>query len=178
MIDINKELDDLWNRADQQTKIEAILSSFAHQFVLCPPFFKSATDLPSLKWKSMSFGSPHTKLPEQQGVYAFAVQIGLPNLPINSYILYVGKAGDTDSHNTLRSRYRDYMRELNHMTRKRIHRMLNNWKGHLTYHYAEVPNGKSTEDVEKCLTTIFVPPYCRGDFTAQVGSLLRGSNLI
>ena len=52
------------------------------------------------------------------------------------------------------------------------------WKDHMVYLHAEVEPAISTGDVEKMLTTIFIPPYNRADFTGEVADLLKGACLL
>ena len=165
---------------DEDDKLIGYISKYRREFVLCPGFIKTKSDLPELTWQSFKFNEDNAEkdLPEQQGVYAFSICIEDKNLPVNSYILYVGKAGDNNSKNTIKKRYRDYIRELKRKTRPKIHRMLKLWDGHLSYHYAEVPNGVSTGDIEKQLTTIFIPPYNTNDFDVDVKDLLKGASIL
>lgn len=151
---------------------------YRQEFVLCPFFINTKSDLPSLQWLSMKFNRDERELPSQQGVYAFSIEVENLNLPKNSYIVYVGKAGDTNSSNTIRKRYRDYVRELRVKSRPKIHRMLTLWDGHLTYHYAEVPDGISTGEIEKQLTTVFIPPFNTNDFHVEVRDLLKGASIL
>ncbi|MBS4715619.1 hypothetical protein J4G66_06485 [Aeromonas dhakensis] len=156
---------------------EAALSQYKKNFILFPGLFTTTQQLPALEWNSFEFNTANPNLPDQQGVYAFSVNFRHANLPSNSYILYVGKAGDVDSRNTIQARFRDYRREKSHMTRATIHSMLNLWDGHLTYHYACVENGTSTGDIEKVLTGIFMPPYNTNDFHAELRPIRRGVNI-
>jgi hypothetical protein len=178
MIDIYKEIKVAIAAQDDRMAAISHISTFIRDFLLCPSFFKAANDLPHLEWKSIPFEKKDHRLPSRQGVYAFAINVNHPFLPNNSYIMYVGKAGDSDSKNTIAKRYKDYISEIGHMTRPTIHTLLNLWRGHLTYYYAEVPKGMSTGTIEKTLTTIFVPPYCTNDYFAEVRSLLRGASIL
>ncbi|EOW9238039.1 hypothetical protein ACOA56_001869 [Vibrio cholerae] len=162
----------------QDDKRLAYISKYRREFVLCPSFIRKKDELPDLVWNTIKFNEPSSNLPDHQGVYAFSINIEHGSLPSNSYILYVGKAGDTTSNNTIKNRYSDYVREARVQSRPKIHRMLNLWAGHLTYHYAEVPNGVSTGDIEKQLTTIFIPPYNTNDFLVEVRDLLKGASIL
>lgn len=178
MSSIYDTLDDEIERQSQDDKRLAYLSKYRREYVLCPAFIKTKDDLPDLNWQSFPFNSDNIVLPDQQGVYAFSINIKSGNLPNNSYILYVGKAGDTTSNNTIKKRYRDYVRELRIKTRPKIHRMLNLWEEHLTYHYAEVTDEISTGEIEEQLTTIFIPPYNTNDFVVEVRDLLKGASIL
>lgn len=178
MISIYDTLDDDIDDQSQDDKRIAYLSKYRGQFLLCPSFFKEAQNLPDLDWQSIQFNSDNVNLPDQQGVYAFSISVCHKNIPNNSIILYVGKAGDLKSNNTIRRRYRDYVRELRVQTRPKIHRMLKLWNDHLTYHFAEVKDELSTGEIEKQLTTIFVPPYNTNDFDAELRDLLKGASIL
>ncbi len=165
--------------ADPRHQIMGQLKQHSFSAVMYPPFFEKANDLPALNWKKCKF-EPQNRatLPKKQGVYAFAIEIGLQNLPPNCYILYVGKAGDLTSNNTIWHRYYDYVRCQKNYDRPRIGEMLNMWKDHLVYFHAEVAPTISTGDIEKMLTTIFIPPYNRADFTGEIADLLKGANIL
>ncbi|UPR57314.1 hypothetical protein ITG10_02905 [Vibrio sp. ED004] len=171
-------LDEEIEEQSQDDKRLAYISKYRREFVLCPAFIKTKDDLPNLEWNTIKFNTETPNLPDQQGVYAFSINVDNGNLPSNSYILYIGKAGDITSKNTIKKRYRDYVREARVQSRPKIHRMLNLWSEHLTYHYAEVPNGVSTGDIEKQLTTIFIPPYNTNDFVVEVRDLLKGTSIL
>lgn len=165
--------------ADPRMQVIAQLTLHNFSAVMYPPFFDKAQDLPVLVWKKCKFEPQNrTALPRKQGVYAFAIEVGYPNLPGNSYILYVGKAGDLKSKNTIWHRYYDYIRTQKTYDRIRIGEMLNMWKDHLVYFHAEVDPKKSTGEIEKMLTTIFVPPYNRADFSGEIADLLKGANIL
>ena len=178
MSSIYDVLDEEIDKQSEDDKRLAYISKYRREFVLCPVFINTKNELPVLNWESFKFNSDGVVLPDQQGVYAFSINVVGGNLPMNSYILYVGKAGDTNSKNTIRKRYRDYVREQRVKSRPKINRMLNLWKDHLTYHYAEVPDGTSTGDIEEQLTTIFIPPYNTNDFVVEVRDLLKGASIL
>ncbi len=178
MSSIYDVLDEQIENQTEDEKRLAYISKYRREFILCPAFIKKKDELPDLNWSTIKFNADNPNLPDQQGVYAFSIVIENGNLPANSYILYVGKAGDVTSNNTIKKRYRDYVREVRVQSRPAIHRMLNLWKGHLSYHYAVVPNGVSTGDIEQQLTTIFIPPYNTNDFIAEVRDLLKGASIL
>lgn len=165
--------------ADPRLLMMGQLHQHCFSAVMYPPFFDKAADLPNLVWRKCKFEAINRKvLPKKQGVYAFAIEVSYPNLPPNCYILYVGKAGDLDSKNTIWHRYNDYLRCQKTYDRPRIGEMLNMWKEHIVYLHAEVDPTISTGDVERMLTTVFVPPYNRADFTGEVAGLLKGANIL
>lgn len=166
------------NMSDEQ-KLMASLRLHSLQHILYPPFFSRASDLPTLNWHKIKFlPENRTLLPDEKGVYAFALEFDMNGLPPIIHILYVGKAGDISSNNTIYKRYYDYIRTQRINDRASIHQMLNLWKDNLSYYYATVDEDVSTGDIEKTLLDIFIPPYNRGDYSVQLRSLLRGANIL
>ncbi len=174
---------DLANRENENLSDKEIamgaLCKHSLNHIMYPAFFARQNDLPTLVWKKLKFEEGFRKhVPKKKGVYAFALDIGLPNLPPTSYILYVGLAGNTNSNNTLFRRSYDYIRTEKINDRPRIGEMLRQWKGHLSYYYATVEDDTSTGPIEETLLDILIPPYNRGDFSAEMKTLLKGVNLI
>lgn len=162
---------------DEQ-RLQAALTKHMCRHIIYPPFFEKKIDLPDLNWESVPFlAESREKIPKTRGVYAFAVTLNDKKLPSNCHILYVGKAGDLNSANTLWKRYYDYIVTQRRNDRPRIHEMLTQWKGHLTYFYAQVDNGTGTAAIEEALLDILIPPYNRGDFSPELASLLKGANI-
>jgi hypothetical protein len=154
------------------------LNRYRNDFVLCPTNFKFERELPDLTWRTFKHCEQDHELPDEQGVYMISVCIDSPKIPTNSYVLYVGKAGDLGTNNTIKKRYRNYVNFSGYKNRPRIKRMLELWSGHLNYSYARVPANISTGDIEETLTTIFVPPYNTADFSAELKDLLKGLNIL
>lgn len=174
-------LDEISAAIDEETVDHRILghvAKYVKKFVLCPTFMNRTTELPELDWHTVDYDKDFFDLPTQQGVYAFSVVVDHDFLPQNSYLMYVGKAGDTDSDNTIRARYRNYCTPSGLASRPRVRRMISLFESHLKYHYAEVPNGVSTEEIEKQLTTIFIPPYNNADFSAEIKDILKGIGIL
>lgn len=148
-------------------------------FLLCPTLFKRSEDLPQLNWVKVKYTehAAHT-FPNQQGVYMFMVGFESTKLPNNSYVMYVGKAGDTNSNNTICKRFKDYVNPSGFRDRPRVKKLIQHFSEHLYYYYATLPTGQSTADVESTLADIFAPPCCQRDFSANVRSLLRGVRII
>lgn len=167
------------NAQTKEQLLMALLQKHKCTHVLYPPFLKLCDKLPALDWKKVGFTQKSRKfVPKEKGVYAFVLEMsGHSLMPVN-HVLYVGKAGDLTSNNTLHARYYDYIRTEKGSDRPRIAQMLSQWKGHLSYYYAVVGAGVSTGDVEKYLLDILIPPYNRGDYSAELSSLLRGANII
>lgn len=174
---IYEEIDTDEEGLDEDERREAFLGFFKNNFpfLLCPALARRAEDLPDLDWVRIKY-SDHGdhQLPAQQGVYIFMVSFENENLPANSYVMYVGKAGDVDSNNTIAERFRDYVNKSGYYRRSRVKKLIKHFSHHLFYHYAEIPDGQSTSAVEQALADVFIPPCCQRDFSAEVRSLLRG----
>jgi len=181
MININDEIDSAIDELDEDDAREAYLSFFKNSFpfLICPSLYKRSEDLPALNWIKVKY-TDHAMhaFPAQQGVYIFIVGFENSNLPSNSYVMYVGKAGDADSQNTILKRFRDYVNPSGFRDRPRVKKLIKYFSEHLYYYYATLPTGESTGDVESALADIFVPPCCQRDFSARVRSLLRGARII
>jgi len=109
---IYEEIDDDIDDLDEEEQREAFLGFFKNSFpfLLCPTLARRSEDLPNLDWEKIKYNDHQNHdFPEQQGVYIFMVSFENENLPSNSYVMYVGKAGDIDSGNTISKRFRDYV---------------------------------------------------------------------
>ncbi len=174
---------DLANRDNEKATDEeramGALTKHALRHILYPAFFQRHNDLPNLEWKKVRFEKGfRSQVPKRKGVYAFALDINIPNIPPTSHILYIGLAGNIDSNNTLFKRSYDYERTARKNDRPRIGEMLRQWEGHLSYYYAVIDDDTPTGPIEKTLLDILIPPYNRGDYSAEMSSLLKGANLI
>ncbi|MDY4322760.1 hypothetical protein SOV88_00465 [Pectobacterium brasiliense] len=180
MINLNDEIDNAMAVMPLNYGREAYIAFFKENFpfVLCPPFFAYANELPPLVWTKVKYSEHEAHdFPDSQGVYMFMVSFQDNNLPVNSYVMYVGKAGDIGSANTISNRFMDYVRPSGYRSRPRIQKLVEFFSEHLYYYYATVPAGQSTGAVESTLANIFAPPCCQRDFTADMRSYLRGVRL-
>lgn len=175
---LHKELLEAAENETDDHKILGYLSKYARTFLLCPTFMNKTGDLPELEWKTISYDIDLYDLPRRKGVYAFSVVADHGFLPQNSYIMYVGKAGDVDTDNTIKKRYRNYCTQSGLADRPKVKRLISLFGDHLKYHYAIVPDDVCTEDIEHQLTKIFVPPFNVSDFEADVKELLKGINIL
>lgn len=177
MININDEIDDSIDDLDDDDHRQAYLAFFKESFpfLLCPTLYRRSVDLPILNWVKVKYSDHalHT-FPSQQGVYIFMVSFENNNLPSNSYVMYVGKAGDNDSQNTILKRFKDYVNPSGFKDRPRVKKLIKYFSEHLYYYYATIPTGDSTAEVESTLADVFVPPCCQRDFSAKVRFLFRG----
>lgn len=177
MINLNEEIDNSIDDFDDEDGRQAYLAFFkdSFPFLLCPTLYRRSEDLPVLNWVKVKYSEHAAQVfPDHQGVYIFMVSFENTNLPNNSYVMYVGKAGDVNSNNTILKRFMDYVNPSGFRDRPRIKKLIKYFSEHLYYYYATIPVGQSTADVESTLADIFVPPCCQRDFSANVRSLLRG----
>ena len=127
MASIYEDLDEAADEFDENEQREAYLGFFKNSFpfLLCPALFRRSEDLPDLEWVKVKY-SEHDQhiFPEQQGVYMFAVSFESRNLPLNSYVMYVGKAGDLDSANTISKRFRDYVNSSGYRDRPKVKKLI------------------------------------------------------
>lgn len=180
MESIYEEIDNDLEDFDEDEHREAYLGFFKNSFpfLLCPTLLRRSEDLPNLDWIPVKYNDHQDHVfPDQQGVYIFMVNFEHLNLPGNSYVMYAGKAGDIDSNNTIARRFRDYVNRSGYFRRSRVRKLIKHFSEHLVYHYATIPNGQSTSEVEQILADVFVPPCCQMDFSAEVRTLLRGVRL-
>lgn len=167
------------NAQTSSEKLCGALKIHTQQHTMYPPFFGRVNDLPDLNWQRLNFGETERKnVPKEKGVYAFVLEIKNKKLMANSYVLYVGKAGDVGNKNTLFVRYGDYLANLRRMDRPRISEMLKRYEGFLAYYYAPIPDGISTGEIEKTLLDIFIPPFNTNDFTPELKGYLKGAALL
>ncbi|ECU4799642.1 hypothetical protein F2E42_24410, partial [Salmonella enterica] len=112
MINLNEEIDNSIDDFDEEDGRQAYLAFFkdSFPFLLCPTLYRRSDDLPVLNWVKVKY-SEHAAhvFPDHQGVYMFMVSFENTNLPNNSYVMYVGKAGDVNSNNTILRRFMDYV---------------------------------------------------------------------
>lgn len=179
MVNLYDLADGSLNAQSDEQKLMAQLSAHCLNHVLYPPFFNRANDLPELAWTRLEF-KPESReeVPKKKGVYAFALELTERSLLPVTHILYVGKAGDIDSNNTLWRRYYDYIRTEKVGDRIRIAQALRQWNGSIAYYYAVVEDEVSTGDIEKNLLDILIPPLNRGDYSAELSELLKGARII
>lgn len=165
----------------ESEKLQAALKLHCNQHVLYPPFFQLSKKLPDLKWEKSYFNgelSDRKNIPKKSGVYAFSIEVKGDFLPATSYILYVGRAGDERSANTLFKRYYDYIQTFRRNDRPRVHEMLKFWCGNLAYYYAPIEDKTIIAETEKTLINILLPPVNRGDYSAELSKLLKGVHII
>lgn len=123
---------------NDREKAEMVLGYFKNNFpfVLCPALFQRVDALSELEWNEVKYTEHEGHVfPNSQGVYIFTVQLGFDNLPKNSYVMYAGKAGDTDSSNTIAKRVKDYIRPSGYRNRHRVERMIRHFTDYLYYYY-------------------------------------------
>jgi hypothetical protein len=152
----------------------------AHQikFTLIPNHLNQNTfAVPNLQWTTVKHGTDaRDQMPLSRGIYAFTLKLQSDVAPDNDYILYIGIAGaEGAGTRTLRDRYSDYLNQKKVLKRgSHIVRMLGTWHEVLNVQFAEVDNEVSAEGLkllEKQLNDALLPPFSRGDITAELKSM-------
>jgi len=133
------------------------------KFLLFPTFWNDPDKLilHDLRWKKIKFADDNESfVPTKKGVYCFVVVPPIDNkLFITRYLMYVGKASST----TLRSRYKNYINEMNNIgigeqkPRIKVQEMLNDYYNHIFFFYAELTNTADIVDTENKLLNSFMP---------------------
>jgi hypothetical protein len=132
--------------------------------LLFPTFWTEYTSPNALTWQVVKFGTPAGNLPNDKiGVYCFVIEPKVAGIPCGGLIVYVGRA-----RNSFRTRYREYVGEQKNATKRpKVVMMLNLWKDHLSYYYAELPNPAECSAEEERLLTALVPIF-NSSFPAKV----------
>ena len=149
------------------------LKEFQQHVVLAPTRWHSFAPDQPLDWQSVRFCDAEvSRVPERRGVYAFVVQFqdhatAPLHLPVHGYVMYAGITGHVGVSRTLRTRYRDYLREKRRGKRVQIWSMLNKWADDLFFHYSEVRDEARLDNIERALNDAIIPPYVTKDFSAK-----------
>jgi hypothetical protein len=129
-----------------------------------------STPLP-LTWKRLPFSKANrSQIPKTRGIYAFSLELPDHNLPLHSYILYVGIAGNNGSHGTLYSRYGQYLGEVNRTrARPKIVYMMTEWPNDLVFNFVEIPDaGVDLKKIENSFQDALLPIVNSRDFSASI----------
>lgn len=141
------------------------------------PAYMAALALPvELQWQQIPFREENADtILEQPGVYAFAIAHSQPGLPPHGYILYIGEVGGKKGpERTLRARFKDYLREKTRAKRPQVAYFLNAWETCLVFYFASLdPDTVDLFDVERRLNDAMIPPYSRGDFSAEIRQMKK-----
>ncbi len=141
----------------QQINDLAIQDSFIVPMKFYPEAWLSAQHS-SRTWDIKDFPPLHrNSIPSSPGVYIFVVSPNIFDFGPSSGLFYIGKAKN------LYSRIGAYIGEIDKdfMTTRRPHvwRMVNQWQGHLRYHYTITQDVAEAEALEKEMVNAFRPPF-------------------
>lgn len=123
-----------------------------------------------LTWKRLPFSKANRgKIPKARGIYAFSLEVSDYNLPLHSYILYVGITGNV-SNATLYARYGQYLTEINRTrARPKIVYMMKEWADDLVFNFVEIPDvGVNLKIIETSLLDALLPLVNTRDFSASI----------
>lgn len=151
------------------------LKSYKREFILHPEQWRTC-QVQDLEWQSVKFCDDSAKnIPMQRGIYSFIVQHISNSFPSNAYVMYFGITGDTNSR-TLRTRYKEYLRERTRAKRVRIHEMLVRWDQDMYFYFVPIPDKSvSLADIETNLLTAIIPPFNERDFVGKFGNTVKAA---
>ncbi len=152
------------------------ITPYKQEFILHPVQWRTC-QIRDLKWQSVKFDQSHTQnIPVQRGLYSFIVKHLNNSFPSNGYVMYVGITGDKTYKRTLRSRYQEYLREIDRPKRISIHEMLNRWNGDIYFYFVPVPDKRiSLSKIETSLLDAMMPPLNERDFSGSFGKIIKAA---
>ena len=155
------------------------LKEYQQNVILDPKQWRAFQNQAALQWQSVKFEQASlANIPDVRGIYMFVVQFqdhsALPiRFPLHGYIMYGGITGDASNARTLRSRFKDYLRDQKRAKRVQIWLMLNKWKDDIYFHYSPVAPTVDLGALETDLNDAVIPPYVTNDFSAEVREMVR-----
>lgn len=149
------------------------LRKYRKTFILSPDQWQLLR-IPRFAWQHVKFTSDNKDaVPSIRGIYLFMIKYDSTLLPSHGYVAYVGLTGDTNGR-TLNDRYADYLRDQKRPKRVHIYDLLNRWKNHIYFYFAEVPDTTvSLSSIETNLLDSLIPPYNKKDFTGEFGRIVE-----
>ena len=128
----------------------------------------------SLNWNYIKFEQGNAgRIPQLPGVYAFFVKPGIASFQENSYLFYIGKAGD-NSDNNLRKRFGQYLSGKRTVKRPKLNWFLNTWDNYIFFCYAPISDKRvNLGRLERELNDAFIPPYNENDFSTDVRKAVK-----
>ena len=138
------------------------VKNHVRRFLLYPPFWADVNKqiIQTLTWNNIIFDENNImSIPTAKGIYCFVVTPPTPNLFPTFYLFYIGKASGA----TLRSRYKNYINEMNDIgigkqkPRIKVQEMLNEYYGNIYFYYATLSNNASIVECEEKLLNTFFP---------------------
>lgn len=150
------------------------LKLHVQDFCLNPSSWKKYSSSYNFDWKSVRFvKSSKNSIPEESGIYAFFVRPGIANFKDNSYLMYIGKAGDNNDNN-LRKRFMQYIYGKKSDDRPKLKWFFKTWNKYIYFCYSEVTSDQvSLKDLEEKLNDAFIPPYNENDFSVEVRKIVK-----
>lgn len=132
------------------------------KFILSPINWGNAQVPVSLTWCRTKFARANaSNVPnDKQGVYAFVAIPEVDHQPTGEYVMYIGRAGDKTSRNTLRARYHTYIQEArrDRKGRPEVQRMFWSLPEHLWFYWAEIDDPLQITECERHLKDWLRPP--------------------
>ena len=164
-------------RSEEDTQRDA--RKYRVNFLLWREQWDNYSDPPiGLNWKCVKFEkNSATKIPAENGVYAFVVEPRIAQLPSHGYVMYIGETGHKSKRH-LRKRFGDYLNDKRRPKRPLIHSMLTTWENYLYFYYAEVKSSQmDIKQLEQKLLDTFTPPYSQEGYSVEVGQAVKLSKV-
>ncbi len=146
------------------------------EVVLWPKLWSRRNISLGLEWNVLPFSrATRSRVPRTKGLYAFAVQASVTDLPPHSWLFYIGEVGAGSSEDrTLWKRYGEYLGELDRVTRPKMSMLLERYKGYVQFYYCEIdPEEIDLKALESELITAAWPYANIKDFDVQYGPVRR-----
>lgn len=156
------------------------LKSLQQTFVMNTKEWEALSPPVALNWEQLKFTSANlASVPEDSGVYAFVIKSENANLPIFSYLMYIGIAGyKENSPRTLRDRYKNYIKEEADLIRPKVHYMLSKYQGNVYFFYVPIDKTKcELQKLETMLNDALIPPCNENDFSGEMRKKVKALGL-
>jgi excinuclease UvrABC nuclease subunit len=155
-------------------KTQDRFKTYNQEFCLDPQSWLNFTSTLTFSWETVKFvESNKNRIPNCPGIYCFFVKPNIAGFQDNSYLMYIGKAGDNSS-NTLQKRFMQYFYLQKTNKRPKLQWMLNKWKDHLYFNYFKVTDRRfNLGKIEENLNDAFLPPYNENDYSTEVKQTIK-----
>ncbi|MBF0407875.1 MAG: GIY-YIG nuclease family protein [Candidatus Riflebacteria bacterium] len=95
------------------------------------------------------------KVPDKaNGIYSFVITPNVADHPLNSLLIYIGKADKM----SLRKRFMSYFNEIKQMKRMPLCYLLKKYLGHLSFCFCKIDDSSKIDPLEQELINALIPP--------------------
>lgn len=128
-------------------------------FTLSPTLWRGYANTTPLTWTLVRFtDTGFNAVPKSSGIYAFVIRHANAMFPPHGYIAYIGITG-----RTLRTRYREYLREKARCKRPHIHKLLTRFPDDLDFYFSTTDAAVDLKALETDLLEAIDPPLNQVD---------------